>query len=165
MQFFAIPDTSSGHPRFANWVLIWLESMQLRHGWQEQLQTGVTAPFLRFRFPATGAYILEQDFEGTEAAPGAWFGLRVNPVATAAATRPTGARAQLTLLSDTTDTLAVAPASLSGDLASTYPRWSVPPGTFSVLLVRDTLYAVCKPPCSRVDTIVLKPNTSVTRNY
>ncbi|HTR78868.1 MAG TPA: hypothetical protein VMH39_12185, partial [Gemmatimonadaceae bacterium] len=113
-------------------------TMRPRRAWQEELP-GATAPFLRIRIPATGSYILDLTFQGIDADRGMWFDFDVNPVATAAATRPTGARAQLTLLADTTDTLAVAPASLSGDLASTYPRWSVPPGTFSVLLVRDTL--------------------------
>lgn len=63
-----------------------------------------------------------------------------------------------------TDRFSIVPVSVArsvGDRA----EWSVSPGTYKVVLVADSLYEVCRVPCSAPDTVTLTPSARVTKSY
>jgi hypothetical protein len=76
--------------------------------------------------------------------------------------RPTGAKSSLVLLSRRIeDSWSVVPLSLTQS-ANDPARWSVPVGTYNVILLADSLYQICKLPCTSADTVKLTPGRRVT---
>jgi hypothetical protein len=125
------------------------------------------APYLRTRMPQAGSYALTVGLDGVpthgDSLP---YTLRINPVVVSPDTRPTGYRARLNIVADSTSWIAVIPASrVAGVRPSDYYAWQVRAGQYSVLLVKDTVYRVCKLPCGTPEAIVLKPGSQVTRIY
>jgi hypothetical protein len=129
--------------------------------------------FLRIARPSTGAYVIRGRLSGDE-----WktlaFNVRINPVRTAAAFRPSGARARLVILGEEPDprtgeeTMRVAVVPLSVGLDLTHDDllpWIVTPGNYAVLLPPDSTFRICKLPCRQPETIVLRANTTVSRSY
>lgn len=83
----------------------------------------------------------------------------------APALRPTGKWARLTIASaQTTDPFTVIPLSLvpsTRDLTA----WKVMAVPYNVALVSDSLYQVCRVPCTSPDTVKLVAGARVTRKY
>lgn len=132
---------------------------------------GPTDSPLGVRFPASGAYRLQAAVQGPTDPRGLPYSLRVLPVVTGAdsfagALRPTGSRARLIIDGMESGFVALIPNSVAGRIGPTeYSRWAFWAGDYSVLLVRDTLYRMCRMPCDRLDSVVLKPGDVVHRKY
>ena len=92
--------------------------------------------------------------------------LRVRPAPSPSATlRWTGHTAQLNLTSPReTDRFSIIPVSIVATVTDR-SKWTVPLGRHKILLVQDSLYEVCRMPCSRKETVKLVPDTMVTRSY
>lgn len=137
-------------------------------GYQERDTTGNTAPYVRFRLPNDGAVTVDigADERGVYDTVAYTLSLRrVGPGVTPRLFRVTGQAAALTLASERErDRFVVAPLS-AADWTSHPERWSVFQGRYKVALVPDSLYVVCRLPCQRADTVLLKPSGDVTRRY
>jgi hypothetical protein len=84
----------------------------------------------------------------------------------AARLRPTGQRARLVTPADTTGLFALIPNSVAVDLApKDYAMWEIRPGDHQVLLVADTLYRICRLPCTKLDSVVLTPGSYVVKRF
>lgn len=123
------------------------------------------------RFPRAGAYRLEAAIQGPTDPNGLPYTLRVLPAATRSdslgdALRPTGARARLTIDGMTSGFVALIPDAVAQTVGpGDYGNWAFWPGDYSILLVRDTLYRICRLPCARVDSVVLKPGMIARRRF
>jgi len=119
----------------------------------------VDASWLRARFPAAGTYVFTASIESESAAP---YELRIAPVVATGASLPIGAAAQLALRGAKKAAIAVAPRSMmpATDTAA-LRRFTVRPGVYRVLLVRDTLYSACALPCTHSTTFTLKRGQAV----
>ena len=137
-------------------------------GYQERDSTGNTAPYVRFRLPSDGAVSVdvgadERGFHDT--VPYSLSLRRMGQDLTPQLLRATGHAAALTLASAReSDRFVVAPLSVA-DWETNPGHWSVFQGRFKVALVSDSLYVVCKLPCGRPDTVLLKPSRAVMRQY
>lgn len=129
-------------------------------GYFKEHSQGVDASWVRASFPHSGTYLFTASLEADGPTP---YELRVAPVISTGATRPTGASATLTLGNDTSTHFAVSPASLASQLgASTFEQFSVRAGRYRVLLVRDTNYVACRAPCTDRRPFILRPGTVAT---
>ena len=118
----------------------------------------VDRPWLRAGFPHTGAYVFTLEKEADDTVV---YQLRVVPVVATGASRPIGKSATLTITAKGKAKVAIAPASMAGALDSSALRaFAVDPGTYRVLLVRDTAYVGCTLPCSERRLFALHPGTS-----
>lgn len=121
---------------------------------------GLDASWLRVRFPANGTYVFTANIEADAKSP---YELRVVPVISTGASRPTGAAATLTVTGPRHSQIAVAPRTLMpADDTAGVSRFAVTPGRYRVLLVRDTLYEVCRLLCRHRTTVTLRAGQSVT---
>jgi hypothetical protein len=119
---------------------------------------GVDAPWLRARFPVSGAYVFTAGIESEEPI---LYELRVAPVVTTGASQPIGASAILTLIG-AHKAIAVAPRSLMpSDDSNAMRHFAVKPGRYRVLLVRDTLYVACALPCVHSTVFALRAGQTV----
>jgi hypothetical protein len=119
----------------------------------------VDRPWIRARFPHTGTYVftLEQEADDTVI-----YQLRVVPVVATGASRPIGKSATVTITGKRTAKVAIAPASMAGALEGPALRaFAVDPGTYRVLLVRDTSYIACTLPCSERRRFALRAEASI----
>lgn len=137
-------------------------------GYQERDTTGNTAPYVRFRLPYDGAVTVDiyADERGVYDTVAYTLSLRrMGAGVTPPLFEATGRAAALTLDSGRElDRFVIAPLGAT-DWAANPERWAVWQGRFKVALVPDSLYVVCKLPCERADTVVLKPLADVTRRY
>lgn len=123
------------------------------------------------RIPVAGSWSLTVGLSGDVDNRGTPYVLRIVPVklghtALAARLKPTGQRARLTTVGDSTRFIALIPNSIAAELApKDYGAWQIRPGDHEVLLVSDTLYRVCKLPCAKLDSIVLKPGAHVVKSF
>lgn len=120
----------------------------------------VDASWLRARFPAAGSYVFNAGIESDSPVA---YELRVAPVIATGASQPIGASARLRLVAAKKSHIAVAPQSMmpKNDTAA-LRRFAVSPGTYQVLLVRDTLYSACVLPCAHPQVFVLRSGQAVT---
>lgn len=121
---------------------------------------GADATWIRPRFDHSGAYVFTVGIESDDPVE---YDLRVVPVIARGASRPTGKSATLTITGRPSSRVAIAPASMiaPGD-ASAFRGFTVPAGTYRVLLVRDTAYFACTLPCSAPRRFSIRPGTAVT---
>jgi hypothetical protein len=78
--------------------------------------------------------------------------------------RPTGLRSMLTLESTRdADRFSVVPLSMGP--VTDRSSWSVYPGTYRVALTSDSLYEVCRLPCAKADTVIMRAGSSLRRQY
>lgn len=83
----------------------------------------------------------------------------------AAALRPTGKWARLNIISAAaTDPFTVIPLSLLPSVSDVTP-WTVLAMPYNIALLSDSLYQVCRVPCTSPDTVRLVPGARVTRKY
>lgn len=83
----------------------------------------------------------------------------------AAALRPTGKSARLTIVSaQAIDPFTVIPLSLLPSIRDV-TKWNVMAMPYNVVLVDDSLYRICRIPCTSPDTVKLVPGARVTRKY
>jgi hypothetical protein len=79
--------------------------------------------------------------------------------------RATGRSATLTVTSKRkTAQFSIVPISLLSPVTDR-SKWKAFVRTYKVALVRDSLYEVCRVPCSRPDTVKLTPSARVTKRY
>ena len=129
-------------------------------GASAETSTGVDASWLRARFPVAGAYVFTASIESDSPAP---YELRIAPVIATGASQPNGAVAALTLTGSKAEKIVVVPHSMTpAPDADALRKFAVPPGTYRVLLVRDTLYTVCVLPCTRRTAVTLKQGQAIT---
>jgi hypothetical protein len=120
---------------------------------------GVDASWLRARFPTSGTYVFTASIEAKTNVP---YELRIAPVVATSASRLTGTAATLTLPGLGRSQVAVGPrAMIPADDTAGLRRFAVRPGRYRVLLVRDTLYEVCRLPCRHRETFTLRAGKSV----
>jgi|SRR5579884_318339 len=121
---------------------------------------GVDASWMRARFPAAGSYIFTAGIESDSPVP---YELRVAPVIATGASQPIGAAARLTLLAHKKSVTAIAPRSMMPTNDTTaLRRFAVKPGTYRVVLVRDTVYDACVLPCTSPKSFPLRRGQTVT---
>jgi hypothetical protein len=131
--------------------------------WQENLP-GLTAPFLRMRFPATGAYVLEASVDGMDADTGVAYQLRVLAASASPRTRPSGRVARLVLRAEEETEIALVPA-WADTLHADVRAWAVPPGDYLVLLGADSVYRACRLPCHASNAVVLRAGRQVDLRF
>jgi len=79
--------------------------------------------------------------------------------------RPTARRATLTVVSRRkNDTFSLVPASIASTVRDR-SRWSMYAKTYNVALVADSLYELCRLPCSSPDTVKLTPSANVVKKF
>jgi hypothetical protein len=123
------------------------------------------------RVDQTGAWNLSVGIQVEAHPPSVPYLVRVVPVefghgVFAARLRPTGQRARLVTPKASAGLFALIPNSVAVDLAPRdYPMWAIWPGDHQVLLVADTLYRICKLPCTKLDSVVLKPGSYVVKRF
>jgi hypothetical protein len=122
----------------------------------------------RFRRRLTGNGIVEIFFDVDEiAGDSVPYTLSIvhEPEKVPAALRATGQTATLILSSSkATDRLSLIPISMG--TAPDRSKWSISArNRYRVAPVADTLYELCKLPCSRPDTIKLTPSATVTKHF
>ena len=135
-------------------------------GFQERDQLRNTAPYNRFRLPSDGVVtlwvVVDDDLGDTVP-----YTLRHQRLgsATARALQATGRSATLTLLSQkVTDRISVIPLAIPR-IGLDRSKWTVFPRRYRVALSADSLYEVCKIPCSRPDTLKLTPSAHVSKRF
>lgn len=181
LEFFANPPPGT-NPKKAGIYLSGMKVGANHNGWEAFYQPDADAEarwlagspsYLRIARPSTGAYVIRGSLSGDE-----WktlaFNVRINPVRTAPAFRPSGTRARLVILGEEpeprtgeeTMRIAVVPLSVGLDLThDDLLPWIVTPGNYAVLLPPDSTFRICKLPCRQPETIVLRANTMVSRSY
>lgn len=119
---------------------------------------GLDQYWLRYRFPETGTFVFTNRI-GSDTAYA--YQLRLIPTVSTAATRPIGRKATIELPGRERDRIAIAPEALAAGLADSAVarRHAVRPGLYRVLLVRDSVYVVCRLPCTNPHRVVLKDGT------
>ena len=116
--------------------------------------------FLRYGFPAAGAYVLEAWIEADSVTP---YELRLAPVVTTRETRPSGAAATITIAGTKDSKVAVIPAAMLRGLDSAaLTSFEIKAATYRVLLVRDSNYVICRRPCADRKTVALRAGQAVT---
>lgn len=147
LQVFIVPDSAS---------YLWMlpasaEGFRAEHAIND-------ASWIRARFPHAGTYVYSAHTTSDTAIR---YELRIAPVVATGATWPTGGAATLTV--DGADSAAIVPAAMAHDIdAEPTWRWfAVPPGTYRVLLVRDSVYVTCALPCRTPRRIVLRPSQAI----
>lgn len=79
--------------------------------------------------------------------------------------RPTGATATLTVISgDKAAAFSLVPGSIASAVRDRSP-WRIYAGRFKVALVSDSLYELCRLPCSSPDTVELTPSANVVKKF
>lgn len=143
LQIFIVPDSAS---------YLWMspasaEGFRAEHAIND-------ASWIRARFAHAGTYLYSARI-ASDTAIG--YELRVAPVIGTGASWPTGGAATLTI--EGADSAAIVPAAIAQgiDADSTWRRFAVPPGTYRVLLVRDSVYVTCALPCRTPRRIVMRP--------
>ncbi len=135
-------------------------------GYQERDELKNTAPYNRFRMPSDGTVAVWVTASGMIIDTVAYT-IRVHRFGTdpTPAFRPTGQRATLTLTSQNkTDRISVVPLGLAGSVRD-LSAWTVFPRTYRVALLPDSLYEICRMPCSRRDTVKLTPAANVSKRF
>jgi hypothetical protein len=119
------------------------------------------ASWIRARFGHAGTYVFSVTITSDTAIV---YDLRVARVLTTGASHPTGGSATVTIEGDSSANVAIAPAAMAGAIGSdsAWKQFAVPPGTYRVLLVRDTAYVACQIPCRNLRPLSLFPNKSAT---
>jgi hypothetical protein len=118
------------------------------------------ASWIRARFAHRGTYVFSVRISSDSAVA---YELRVAPVIATGASRPIGRSATLTLQTDSAARVAVAPAAMLRQPSdSAWRSFAVKPGTYRLLLVRDSAYLVCKLPCQRPERVIMHPAESVS---
>lgn len=122
-------------------------------GFGAETSGSVDASWIRPRFLRSGTYVFTASIEADSSVG---YELRVVPVVARGASRPIGVSATLQLAGDSAARVVVAPASMVASIpAPRLERFAVRPGTYRVLLVRDTTYATCRLPCADRGTFVM----------
>lgn len=136
-----------------------------------RVHQGPVPPPTKVRFPSLGAYRVEVSLQGQTDPAGLPYTLRVVPQRAGtsrlhSALSATGARARLAIDGGNSGFIAVIPLSIARELTpADFSNWGVWPTDYSVLLVADTLYGMCRLPCENLDSVVLKPGAFVRRKY
>jgi hypothetical protein len=117
----------------------------------------VDASWIRPRFLRSGIYVFTAEIESDSSVA---YELRAVPVVARGASRPIGVSATLQLAGDSSARIVVAPAAMAASIpAPRLERFAVRPGTYRVLLVRDTTYVTCRLPCADRGTFVMHAGT------
>jgi hypothetical protein len=133
---------------------------------QEHDRLHNTARYFRHRLTSDGVvaiWVTMDEFLGDSLG----YTLRIRREGTVTPTwlRATGQWAKLTIESRRQlDPFSVIPMMLARSVRDR-SKWKVLPRTYNVALVGDSLYEVCRLPCSSPDTVKLTPSASVTRRY
>jgi hypothetical protein len=128
-------------------------------GFGAETSGNVDASWIRPRFLRSGTYVFTAAIEADSSVA---YELRVVPVVARGASRPIGVSATLQLAGDSSARVVVAPASMVASIpAPRLERFAVRPGTYHVLLVRDTTYVTCRLPCADRGTFVMHAGTHV----
>ena len=125
-------------------------------GFSAETSGQVDAPWIRPRFPHAGTYVIIASIPSSASDSTVPDQLRIIPVVARGASRPIGVSATLQLAGDSSVRIVIAPASMVESIPA--PRlepFAVRPGTYQVLLVRDTTYVTCRLPCASRGTVVL----------
>lgn len=117
------------------------------------------ASWIRARFGHDGAYVFSARIASDTALS---YELRVAPVIATGATWPTGRSATLQVRA--AGRVAIVPAAMASGVESdsAWQRFSVAPGEYRALLVRDTLYVACALPCRHPRRFTMHPAQRVT---
>ncbi len=148
-----------------------LQRSVLGGGWVErEPDTHMLKPYVHARIHEDGAYRLDIAMSGIrisgtteDSVP---YVLAVRRPVGSPALRPTGGRALLQLVGDTAAVFALIPNSVPVAAQRGHENaWGIKPGLakngrYSVLLVADSMYRICRLPCSKVESVVLKPNVT-----
>jgi hypothetical protein len=118
------------------------------------------ASWIRARLPHTGTYTYSAQIASDTIIT---YELRVAPVLATGASWPIAVSATLTIEGDKSARIGIAPAAMTRKIASdsAWLRFAVAPGTYRVLLVRDTTYVACRIPCRNPRRFVLHPAHNV----
>ncbi len=128
-------------------------------GFGAETSERVDASWIRPRFLRSGTYVFTASIESDSSVA---YELRVVPVIARAASRPIGVSATLQLAGDSSGRIVVAPAAMAASIpAPRLERFAVRPGTYRVLLVRDTTYVTCRLPCADRGTFVMHAGAHV----
>jgi hypothetical protein len=109
--------------------------------WQDHLP-GLTAPFIHFTFPRPGAYVMEVALDGADL--GSAYEMRFVR-ATPSWLHSSPQVAALTILADSNARFSVRPSGMIDSVPEM--DWAVPPGSYRLILGRDSIYTVCRIPC------------------
>jgi hypothetical protein len=144
LQVFVVPEDDS---------YLWM-SPESAEGFRAEHAVN-DASWIRARLPRAGAYVFRAEITSDTAIR---YELRVAPVIATGASWPTGGAATLTVAG--ADSTAIVPAAMAQGIdADSAWRWfAVPPGTYRVLLVRDSVYVTCPLPCRTPRRIVMRPS-------
>jgi hypothetical protein len=117
------------------------------------------------RMESAGALRVWVDFAAT-GEPSVPYTIRMHRATPASdAYRLTGQWAKLDVSSQVRkDRFSLVPVSVEHSL-SNLSNWAVLGGLYQVALVSDSLYELCRLPCTKPDTITLKPSGSLTKQY
>ena len=128
---------------------------------QERDSLQNTAPRFRHRVQHDGVVILWLAFD-EQVADSVRYTLRVkHDLATASELRPTGQTATLTVMSrGKNDTFSLVPKSVVPHVRDR-SWWRMFAKVYKVALVSDSLYELCRLPCSAPRTVLLKPSANV----
>jgi hypothetical protein len=131
---------------------------------QERDSLHNTAAYFRHRF--TGDGVLQVWVSLDESSDTVPYTLRLRHVGSQpAALAATAQSATIRLVAPRqTDRFSVVPASRARRVKDLSP-WTVPLGVHKVALVADSLYEVCRVPCSAAETVRLTPSTVVTKRF
>ena len=79
--------------------------------------------------------------------------------------RPTGQTATLTVISQhATDAFSLVPASMASTVRDR-AQWRISPVRYKVALVSDSLYELCRLPCTALDLVKLTPSANVMKKF
>jgi hypothetical protein len=117
------------------------------------------ASWIRARFAHAGTYVYSARIASDVIAP---YELRVAPVVATGASWPTGRAATLTI--QAMDSTAIVPAAMAAavEADALWQHFAVPPATYRVLLVRDSVYVACALPCREPRRFVMHPSQTTT---
>ena len=131
---------------------------------QEHDELKNTASYFRHRLTADGVIELWISADETDSIA---YSLSIRRVGSHAPPllRPTGRYATLTVTSRRKAAqFSIVPISLVNS-ATDRSKWKAFAQTYKVALVSDSLYELCRVPCSRPDTVKLTPSARVTKRY
>lgn len=156
IEIHATPDETRGKGRA-------FLSTNLGH---EKDASRTTAPYFRIRLPNDVAIAVWVDLD-RDLGDSVAYAFRINRVGPRAAglLRATGQSATLTISSaGEADTFTVVPASVpkrGRDLS----KWVVFARKYKIALVADSLYEICRIPCSAPDIVKLTPGANIVKRY
>jgi hypothetical protein len=133
---------------------------------QEHESNQNTAPYFRHRLTHDGLVAIWVTFDQILGDTMA-YALRIHREGPEppAALRATGQWATLTIVSrQATDSFSVVPLTVARSLRNR-SEWKVLARPYKVALVPDSLYEVCRLPCSAPDIVKLTPSAKVTKRY